>query len=770
MIHRLIPVLLFFIPLSIYGQTVASWSAYPSLANVKDISAGSGGVWVATEGGVYFWHESGQVRTVLTPLDGLYQANPSKLLFVALRNELWMGFSDGMLQVFRIEDSSFTRMADISRVQQFTRRDITTLSMKGDSLVAGCGFGIVVIDPARKIVIESYTRFASLTAGLPVLSLWIDNGTYFAATADGLVRNNTAQNLFVPASWSMVSGNGLPAGSTVTAVYAAGGQFLATAGSSTYAFTNNTWTASSLFAGSPVTRFIKTTGGSVALSSQSIYLPDNSFFGSAILLNGDRLEAAGISDNGDVLAGTFESGMLRLNSSKTAVRDTILPNGPSLNAFAQLDFRDGLLASASSASPGATAGFVNTGYYLLQNGIWENRNLTTDTTLKSNNFNAIHKIRIVEGQILFGSFGRGFGIQNLTSGAVSLFNHLNSPLTGLPGAPGFIVVTGLDRGPGTWVWITTLLSPTAPLSAFNVETKAWKIFGYPAGIASSNEYSGVLNDSYGQLWIPLGTAGGGGNGILVFSAGTIENDADNRFVHLTEVNANLPSPRINAVKQDKRGEIWIGTSRGVARFLFPELIIEGGAAEQQAQWLISEENGERFFFLRDLHATSMAVNAANQKWIGSADNGLWLVDESGSSAIHHFTRENSPLISNNIQSLAMDEATGTLFIATDLGLSSFVDVARETATGASGLFVYPNPYSYSRDSGPVIIDRLPQGSLVQIVTVDGTLIRRFEANSSRVSWDAKDGRGRKLSTGVYFVIASDKNGGKRITGKVLIQP
>jgi ligand-binding sensor domain-containing protein len=61
--------------------------------------------------------------------------------------------------------------------------------------------------------------------------------------------------------------------------------------------------------------------------------------------------------------------------------------------------------------------------------------------------------------------------------------------------------------------------------------------------------------------------------------------------------------------------------------------------------------------------TDIAVDGANNKWIGTADSGLFLVSPNGQETKYHFTINNSPLPSNVINDV-VNNLTGEVFIAT----------------------------------------------------------------------------------------------------------
>ena len=49
-------------------------------------------------------------------------------------------------------------------------------------------------------------------------------------------------------------------------------------------------------------------------------------------------------------------------------------------------------------------------------------------------------------------------------------------------------------------------------------------------------------------------------------------------------------------------------------------------------------------------------------------------------------------ISNNILSIAINEELGEVFVATDRGLVSFIDIAQSPKAEMGSLKVYPNPF------------------------------------------------------------------------------
>src|SRR5690606_22994520 len=187
-----------------------------------------------------------------------------------------------------------------------------------------------------------------------------------------------------------------------------------------------------------------------------------------------------------------------------------------------------------------------------------------------------------------------------------------------------------------------------------------------------------------------------GRGLLALNQGNLDSASDDTGVVLNQSSNNLPNNKVQTLILDKRGEVWVGTAEGIARFLFPDRVIIGNAADRQAERLRirNELTGDITFFLNRTSINSIAVNTANEKWIGTQGDGVYHIREEGGlvSILQHFTSSNSPLPSNNITSVAVDDITGNVFIATDVGLLSYMDVVTAGVREMDKLKVYPNPY------------------------------------------------------------------------------
>ena len=138
----------------------------------------------------------------------------------------------------------------------------------------------------------------------------------------------------------------------------------------------------------------------------------------------------------------------------------------------------------------------------------------------------------------------------------------------------------------------------------------------------------------------------------------------------------------------------------------------------------------------------------------------------GTEEIHHFTEENSPLYSNQIVDIEINNETGEVFFGTDQGILSYKSTATGGGTVNTDVVVYPNPVKPGYN-GIIAIKGLVSNADVKITDVSGTLIYATRAEGGQAIWSGKSFDGRKASTGVYLVFATDDEGNEKIVTKIL---
>jgi ligand-binding sensor domain-containing protein len=164
---------------------------------------------------------------------------------------------------------------------------------------------------------------------------------------------------------------------------------------------------------------------------------------------------------------------------------------------------------------------------------------------------------------------------------------------------------------------------------------------------------------------------------------------------------------------------------------------------------------------------AIAVDGANRKWIGTQDAGLYLVSPDGTQILQNFTVDNSPLLSNTILSLALNNSTGELFIGTNQGLVSYMTDATQANASFSEVHAYPNPVRPDFN-GIITITGLMADSQVRITNVNGNVIYQTISNGGIATWDGMNADGSRVSSGVYLIMCTSPDGSQHATVKLLI--
>jgi hypothetical protein len=174
------------------------------------------------------------------------------------------------------------------------------------------------------------------------------------------------------------------------------------------------------------------------------------------------------------------------------------------------------------------------------------------------------------------------------------------------------------------------------------------------------------------------------------------------------------------------------------------------------------------FSLRQQTITAILVDPLNQKWIGT-NLGLFLVNSDGTSLLASFNSRNSALLSDQIISLAIDENSGTIYVGTDNGLTSFKTTSVKPNESFEELFVYPNPFMLNKQNNLITIDGLIRDTDIKILTINGKLVKEFTTPGGRVAlWDGRDEFGELVSSGIYFIVAFDQEGNDVAKTKIAV--
>lgn len=226
--------------------------------------------------------------------------------------------------------------------------------------------------------------------------------------------------------------------------------------------------------------------------------------------------------------------------------------------------------------------------------------------------------------------------------------------------------------------------------------------------------------------------------------------------------------RITCSAEDQDGNIIIGTNVG-PYFISNSYV--GQSSVTFSQPIIPRNDGTNLgdYLLDGTYITSIVVDGAGRKWFGTNSQGVYLISKDNMTQIHHFTKENSGLISNVINSISVNSTTGEVYIATQDGLCSYMGDATDAATTMdnSSVYAYPNPVKPDF-TGNITVVGLTLDADVKITTATGYLVKEGRSNGGTFIWDGTDRYGKKVVSGIYDVITATSDGNKGTVCKVAI--
>ena len=301
-----------------------------------------------------------------------------------------------------------------------------------------------------------------------------------------------------------------------------------------------------------------------------------------------------------------------------------------------------------------------------------------------------------------------------------------------------------------------------PLSVYTKDGE-WKSF-YCGSLAVDQLCTDLIFDHiYGYIWMVIK-----GVGVLVYDYNQTpldESDDQYQIIGTGSGSGSLPSSYVNCLAIDHDGEIWIGTDKGPVVFYSSYPIFN--ASNFDAQRILLELDGTLQYLLENEIISDVIVDGANRKWIATSGGGLFLMSADGAQTVHSFSDENSPLYSNNITSLAINNKTGELYIATEKGVIGFRSSATASNVNFTKLEAFPNPVRPDYN-GAIAIKGMLNNAEVKITNSNGLLVKTIIADGGQAIWDGNDENNEQVSSGVYYIFSSSPDGYSAAKTKILI--
>ena len=190
---------------------------------------------------------------------------------------------------------------------------------------------------------------------------------------------------------------------------------------------------------------------------------------------------------------------------------------------------------------------------------------------------------------------------------------------------------------------------------------------------------------------------------------------------LVEDSENKVISYIYSIAEDLDGNIWVGTDQGPLIYYNPEKIFDDDLKAFRIKIPRNDGTGLADYMLGTESITSIAVDGANRKWLGTISSGAYLLSPDGTTLLKSYNEQNSPILSNSIVSLAVDNITGEVWFGTSKGVQSVRGDATVGEEMFSNVYTFPNPVREDY-SGNVTITGLMRDSQIRITDISGNLV------------------------------------------------
>ncbi len=752
---------------------IGEWKTHLPYDKVIDVAVAGDMVFAATPYNMFTYNLLDNRVERFDKIKGLSDVGINKIGYNDHMQLLLIAYSNANIDLVD-KDGNIRNISDIKDKDILGNKTINNILFKDNLVYLSCGFGIVVLDMDREEIKDTYYIGPDGNA-LNVLDLTENDTSFIAATEDGIYYADVNSNALADYNnWHKDERVIHPDEMYSLVEYYAGKIYI------NY-YNEGSWNGDTLFVfdGQNWDYFLKennarhhqlkaTEDNLLLVNRYNIYiLNENGEIETNIWqINGGSYQPLSIDQgNGaDVYwIGDQYKGLIRNTNIWSG--EFIKPNGPGTkNVFALDAGGDNVWVAPGGRQADWAKLYMQDGVFSLVDDMW-----TTHSRQNTSAFDTITDMVCVKVDpnnpdiAYIGIWGDGI-VKFVDNELNTFYTDKNSTLQPWVSAQDLIMISGLDFDDHHNLWVANTGAPDL-LSVMKSDGN-WRSFNL-GGSLSGIDIGNLMVDSYNQKWIIKRNNGM----VIVFNDNnTIDDPSDDLVKVLTSSTGNgaIPGSSVYSFATDNDGEVWVGTDEGVAVFYSPESIFESGVNFDAQQILVPRNDGSGLadILLETETVTAIAVDGANRKWIGTSRSGVFLFSPDGLKEIHHFTAENSPLLSNNIIGITIRD-NGEVFIGTANGIISYRGTATPPGPNPEGVYAFPNPVRENY-TGPIAITGLVNDSDVKITDTYGNVVFATRSEGGQAVWDGHNFDGRKVAAGIYLVFVTNHDGSEKLATKILV--
>jgi streptogramin lyase len=745
-----------------FSQEELQWQGYFSYNSIKDLTASSSTLYAGSENALFFKNTTTQTLSTINSIDGFKPDAISAIYYSQQKNILFVGNTNGLLLLVLSDGRILQKRGIIDEVPVSPLIKAINHFYEFDTKIyLSCDYGISVFDLNTLEFGDTFNIGNNGQNGKVFQTTVFNNEIYAVTQFDGIKKASVTNPNLVDFNQWLVFDFGYWNG-----IVTFQNQLIATNYTGLYKYEVNQFNPI-LNQSETITKLRVNNSYIVAQTQNKVYVYNQSLQQVALIqssqvtnLNVNFTSALVINEV--VYVGTNNNGVVSFSLNNPSSFEIIKPDGPEKNNIFRLRKSSTLLWALYGSysrvynpyNPGLgrfpiSMYSADSGWSLIPySDIFEAKSLS-NITFKPNN----------ENEVYVSSYYSGL-LKILNGVPTILYNVSNTGPNGLQGIPGEVPddirVNGPAYDSNGNLWMTNNFIEK-PLKVLRTNSQ-WQSYDFTEIIPEANveSYGILVIDKNNTKWLPSAR-----NGLIAFNE-TLSNKS---IVIKSGTEGNLPDTDVRCLAIDNRNQLWIGTTKGLRIIQSVDQFVNQDEIQTRSIIILENDLAQELFF--DQFILDIAVDGANRKWISIADSGVYLVSSNGQETIYHFTKEDSPLPSNNVNDIEIDGITGEVFFATDKGLVSFKGTATKPKDDLSNVYVYPNPVR-PEFSGTVKISGLTNRANVKITDVTGNLVHETTSQGGTIEWDTTAFGRYKVASGVYMIFIAAEDGIETKVKKVMI--
>ncbi len=746
------------------AQELGTWRMYLSyqIATKSEVSGSI--IYSLMNGNLLSYDtEDGEVRTY-DHTNALNDVNIAHIAYCKEAKKLLIVYSNTNIDL--LSDDGNVQNLSALKDKRILDKDVTDVFIKGSMAYLATGFGFVELDMKEGVFRNTYRL------GFAVTCIAVSDNAVFLGTADGMKRCMLTANMQLEENWKLI--NGWP---NIKSMRIYQGNVMVARTDALFAYNPTTNKSTNIASG--YFTVLKDTGSQLVWANKTkigfasdVSSPDN-----ATIIPYDNQWSDISYLGGKYWMSEQENGLRGYKiegNDIVATGEVIQPSSPIRDIAYNLSWvGDRLLVAGGINTIGSFFNPATAMYY--EDGQWTNFK-EMEVAAPYTNIKLRNTTDLVQDPLddthHFASLYRNGLCEYRNAQFVKLYNHDNSPLHSLiPTLPlyyNYVMCAALSYDLDGSLWMASSLMDTT-LHVLKPDGKWLNL--YYEELAGASLIDKILHHSSGIKLVTSRRVEKRGV-FCLDTKGTDRTTDDRTILHQNIYNQDgtpyLPE-MFYCLCEDLDGLVWVGTSAGL--FVIEDVTKVFDKDFQFTQIKINRNDGSGLadYLLNDVSIACIAVDAANRKWIGTQTNGALLISADGQEMLQHFTTEDSPLLSDNVQSIAVHPGTGEVVFGTDKGICSYMSEASapEEELKKSNVTIYPNPVTPDYN-GPIAIRGLVADTEVKIISTGGQLVWNGRSAGGTCIWDGVANNGRRVASGIYHVVANTPEGGKAIISRIVI--